>query len=78
MTTTAEPVQKPTRLGDVNTDGDITLEDAVLLCRTIAGDDRVSLSVAGRANADIDGSGKVDNLDLTLLLKRISGQNTGF
>lgn len=59
--------------GDVNGDGQITVEDAVILCRHVTELDMLQ----GRylAAADVDSSGSVSVLDVLIICKRIAGIN---
>lgn len=65
------PVSRVTA-GDVNGDGSADVADAVLIARFVAEDAEVTITEKGLAAADIDGSGKVTQDDITMLLKRIA------
>lgn len=58
--------------GDLDCNGTVELTDAVMLAKAAAGID-VSLSAAGRRNADCDGDGTVGSGDLTRMLLYLSG-----
>lgn len=68
-TTTAPPV--PKLAGDVNTDGVIDVSDAVSLARFVAEDD-VTISSAGRNNADADGNSTINSDDVITILRMIA------
>ena len=57
--------------GDLNRNNDIDLVDAVLLARATGG--IKELTVESRAEADLDASGSIDNVDLTLILRKLAG-----
>lgn len=63
----------PFIVGDINTDGRLSIADAVLLARCVAEDQTVSLREEQLARAEIDGSTGISGDDLTLLLKMIAG-----
>lgn len=65
------PVSK-IKAGDVNGDGSADVADAVLIARFVAEDAAVTITEKGLAAADVDGSGKVTQDDITMLLKRIA------
>jgi hypothetical protein len=58
-------------LGDVNLDGEVTIEDAALCARAEHGSE--TLSEQQQYVGDADGSGKVDAMDALLILRRIRG-----
>ncbi len=58
--------------GDLSGDCTKDVRDAVLLARMVGGDVTVSALIADAAAADIDGSGKTDAEDLTLLLRQFA------
>lgn len=58
--------------GDVNSDGQITVADGVMLARVVAEDTTVSISEQGLANADVNGDGEITANDTTALLKRLA------
>lgn len=72
-TTTTSPAPQHGLSGDVNCDGEITLEDAVLLAKVVGQVQGISLTAEGRANADCDGSAGIGNGDLVYLLCVLSG-----
>ena len=53
--------------GDVDLDGRIDIQDAVLLAKASAG--TVSLNEAAKKNADCNGDGEVDSADATVLME---------
>ena len=57
-------------LGDVNTDGKISILDAKLLLKSISGAD--TLDASAKTFADLNGDGHVSILDAKLLLKEIA------
>lgn len=69
MTTPA--AQKQGMRGDVNEDGSVELDDAVLLCRAMAS--YATLTAQGRMNGDLDGVEGIGAGDLSLLLQYIAG-----
>ena len=66
-----EAIVIDTSLGDITQDGEIGLNDAVLLARAIGG--RYTLTPEMRKKADLNGDGAVDDADLNLLLRRLAG-----
>ena len=62
--TTGEPLP-----GDINGDGTVTIEDALLLLRNNLG--LVVLDDAALAAADFNSDGVIDNLDVLLLLRSV-------
>lgn len=71
-TTTADPVPAAGIIGDVNSDGDVDVSDAVLLARFIAEDSAAIIDNAGQINADTDHNGNLETADITLLLQFIA------
>ena len=59
--------QKPLKKGDANEDGNIDISDVVLMNRVYVGVDKVTAQ--GLANADIDGSGKIELSDSMNVLR---------
>lgn len=62
----------PTSSGDVNNDGNVNINDAILLANYLAsnvGDSGVNLS-----NSDVDSNGVINAVDLCLLLNQINNQ----
>ena len=71
-TATTETVLLPVGMrGDVNCDAAVDVKDAVLLARFV-GNDAVTLSKQGTANAELDGESGLSVRDLTLLLQGIA------
>lgn len=58
--------------GDLNTDGQIDLRDAVLLARLTAEDSEIPAAKLGLVNADADGDGFVTLRDVTAVLEKIA------
>lgn len=58
--------------GDVNTDTETDVRDAVLLSRFLAEDADAVLSQIGKKNADMDGDGERTTNDVTVLLRKIA------
>lgn len=58
--------------GDVNTDKQIDISDAVLLARYISEDPEAMLTRAGAENADANGDGEVDSNDVIMILRQIA------
>lgn len=70
-TTSAQTAEK--RLpGDANCNGEIGVEDAVLLCRVLAQDTTAKLTDQGWLNADCDGESGVTGNDVTMILRVIA------
>ena len=63
----------PAGFGDANTDGTLTIADAILLARVLAEDITVSMQPQGRINADVDGIDGLSPDDLTIILQLIAG-----
>ena len=59
--------------GDVNTDGKITVSDAVLLARLLAEDKTAAVSEQGKQNADANANGELDTGDTTAILRHLAG-----
>lgn len=71
---TVQPVSaEAAKLGDVNTDGKVTVADVIMLSRYVAEDTTLTISDVGLANADADGDGIVTALDSTALLQDLAG-----
>ena len=66
----AEP--KPAAGNDINRDGTTDVKDAVLLSRIVGGDTTVSTANVNLAAADVNGNGKTDAADLTMLLRQLA------
>ena len=60
-TTTTLPVAGAA--GDANCDGEVNMADAVMIMQSIANPDKYRLTAEGEANADVDGSAGVTNMD---------------
>lgn len=60
-------------LGDVNTDGQITISDVIMLSRYVAEDTSLPLDDAALANADANYDGIVTAADCTSILRAIAG-----
>lgn len=60
-------------IGDVNCDGDVKIGDVILLNRFLAEDETITISAAGLANADADGSGAPGSGDSVAILKILAG-----
>ena len=63
----------PFIIGDVNTDGRLSIADAVLLARCVAEDQTIQLNDDQLVRAEIDGNAGISGDDLTILLKMIAG-----
>lgn len=59
--------------GDVSNDGAVDVSDAVQLARMVLSDPDVIVSEQGLANADCDGSGKLDSSDVIWIVRFIAG-----
>lgn len=68
----AAETSKRTGSGDINVDGEIDVQDAVLLARFLVEDADARVSEIGKKNADIDGDGKRTTNDVTVLLRKIA------
>ena len=60
--------------GDVNTDRNIDVSDAVLLARFCAEDSEAVVSAEGRQNADVNSDNHISGEDLIMLLQQIAKQ----
>lgn len=71
--TTTSIAEQPAKVlyGDVDDNGEVELEDAVLLCKSIAG--IATLTTKGRIQADCDGKSGIDQNDMRLLLGYLAG-----
>ncbi len=74
IVTTAPKEDGGVMLGDADVNGKVELTDAVLICRTAAGDSSAALSVQGRINADCSGDGKINEADVLRLLRYLAGR----
>ncbi|MBR2883693.1 MAG: hypothetical protein IKB93_02775 [Clostridia bacterium] len=71
---TVQPVSaEASKLGDVNTDGKVTVSDVITLSRYVAEDTSLILDDAALANADADYDGIVTAADCTSILRAIAG-----
>ena len=57
--------------GDINTDGTLAVNDAVLLARIISEDQTTPVTELGMRNSDIDESDIIDLCDLTYLFHQL-------
>lgn len=81
-TTTTAPLTIPEDAGDINADNSTDISDVILLCRIAAEDTSLDLNQflpqraidtsALKERADVNGDGKVNALDATLIIKRIA------
>ncbi len=73
-TTTSKTNTNPDKIlwGDVNANGVVDVNDAVLLARYVGGDTTATLKAAGEKNADVVNDGKIKVEDLTLLLRYLA------
>ncbi len=72
-TTTTTPEPTLTIIGDVNCDGDVKIDDVILLNRFLSEDDAVVISAQGMRNAECDGTSGVNNNDAIAILKLLAG-----
>lgn len=70
--TTTVSTQQGGIKGDLDCNGQVLLEDAVMLAKAAGGFD-VGLSAQGRLNAELDGKDGITGGDLTVLLQYLSG-----
>ena len=72
-TTASSDDQPPAALvpGDVNQDGLLQIDDAVLMSRLLAEDKTAPVSEEGTRDADFDSDGILTVLDLTGMLRKI-------
>ena len=65
--------------GDANCSGEsdklkrVTVADAIVVARVKAEDKDVKITSQGKKNADLNGNGKIDDEDLTILLQYLAG-----
>lgn len=72
-TTTTETVPASAVLrGDADTSGEVDISDVVLIARVAAEDSEVTISAEGKRNADVNGNGRTDLDDATMILKYIA------
>lgn len=64
--------------GDVDCDGHIMIADAILLARYNAEDSGITVTPAGKINADTDHDGLIGASDCALLLEYLAGLRTAF
>lgn len=69
---TTEKLPQATLLGDASCNGQVAIEDAVLICRVVAEDKTATISSQGMTNADCDGVRGVSPDDATTVLKLIA------
>ena len=69
---TSEPAASG-KAGDIDGNGEVNVADAVLLARFCAEDQEISVSAAGKANADVNGDSDVTSEDLTVILEFLAG-----
>ena len=62
------------KLGDVNGDGTVDIQDAVLLKKHAA---QMAVTI-NEKNADVDKDGKITSTDIVLILKKCAGIDVGF
>ena len=63
-----------TTMGDVDFDGTVTVEDALIVLRATAGEEGVSLTAEQRAAADVTYDSHVNSVDALRILLYVSGQ----
>ena len=76
LTVTTGEETKPvaaTKPVDVNGDGKVTVSDAILLARIVAEDSTATVTDAGRANGELDGTEGLSADDTVILLKMLAG-----
>lgn len=71
-TVTTTILREPAIAGDTDESGVVDVADAVLLARYLAEDAGAVLSDTGKANADCNGSGKIDGDDTIMILRIIA------
>ncbi len=71
--TTEQPDTQDYHAGDVNCDGDVKINDVILLNRMIAEDTTATISEQGIINADCDGKDGVNSDDAIAILKMLAG-----
>ena len=67
-----KPAEITTFAGDVDNSGTVDVSDAVLLARFCAEEQTVTMTAAGRANADVNSDGLVTNEDVVAIEKIIA------
>ena len=76
-TTTSAPSseQPPQKIlyGDADCNGSVVIADAVMMARYCAEDKGVSMTAAGKVNADVTGDDKITNEDIAKLLSYLAG-----
>lgn len=72
--TTSEPANSAAKWvgGDANCDGEIGVDDAVLIARIVAEDNTASIKAEGKSNADCDGEKGLTSADATMVLKVVA------
>ena len=58
--------------GDVDCNGVVEINDAVLLARYVAQDDTAKITVQGVANGDYNQDGSVDSTDITAVCRQLA------
>ncbi len=71
-TTTTPPVTAGLK-GDVNCDGDVKVNDVILLNRFLSEDTTATITEQGMLNAEVDGAGGVNGSDAIGILKILAG-----
>lgn len=71
-TTTPDPPQPQRIAGDIDSDGVLTVADAVLLSRLLAEDKTLTLSVLNLENADCDGQSGLTLSDVMAILRQLA------
>lgn len=69
VTTATQPDDSKKLLGDVDTDGEVGLADAILLARYNAEDAAVKVTKTGLVNADLNGDGTLNSEDVVQILR---------
>lgn len=64
-----DPAVHATMIGDLNCDGDVTLNDGVLMAKLAGSVSGVEISTVGRLNADVNADGTVSVDDLTEMVR---------
>ena len=68
-TTVTETTVTVKLIGDANDDNEVNMADAVYIMQSISNPDKYSLSEQGAANADVDKSGDITNMDALRIQK---------
>ncbi len=72
-TTTTEPPVSEGKKGDVNCDGDVKVNDVILLNRFLAEDSTAVITEQGMSNAEVDDVAGVNNDDSVAILMMLAG-----